>query len=642
MGVALERGGVSQTPRRGPVPGFPARLRSALTIRGWTRGTEPKVRFGQPILPGLSTIGPDDAALAGEFIAVAEAVRAGSFAYLGREVAMPGGMEWFPAGVSERWLAAHHRLEPLLAIGVAAAVAADPSERADWYEVGSEFSGSWITTVRGAGGPAWGLEALSRRVVNLLYFHQLFANELRDDTDVRRRLLSSIFSQGEYLASSVARATSDRWLVASAHALLLAGRCFDGLEAREWVQQGTALAWDQLREQVNEDGGDTRRSPTWQRALFSEYLELLAFLKASHDEIPAWVRKRVRGMADFVARVAHPNGEPVLFGDAPVHGARSTQELLALASIVLSEPQLALAADLRAVWPRLMLGSSARGMRVLPTDDGPAPDRGESRALRRTGFYVLAGTPGDAMILDGDPLPRTRGFGAYELSVGGVPVIVGAGFADQEPWHEPYFTSEVAQNVLVEKAGGTASVATNGEGTTHWMMRDGLVSFLATWGHRRRLVLCLPGRFWLVIDQINGTGPWAGESVLHFDPACRIEGACNGQPTFIASRPPGARCALAFAGGTDVRLVGGVTLPRVQGWVARTPGRVEPAHAIVIPVAGNRPLVCGYAIIPRGTPDVSLHLDGESLEVRASLRIARTEYQLNVLQDEIELRSGIA
>jgi hypothetical protein len=173
------------------------------------------------------------------------------------------------------------------------------------------------------------------------------------------------------------------------------------------------------------------------------------------------------------------------------------------------------------------------------------------------------------------------------------------------------------------------------------MMRDGLVSFLATWGERRRLVLCLPGRFWLVIDQVNGTGPWAGESLIHLDPACHVEAVCNGQLTLLVSRPPAARCAMAFAGAADVRLVGGVVNPRVQGWTARTPGRVEPSQVIVLPVAGSRPLVAGYVIVPRGNPDVTLTLSGDTLEVHAALRIARTEYHLNVLQNEIELRSGM-
>jgi hypothetical protein len=616
-------------------------LRSALAIRGWARPSEPRVRFGQPVLPGIPLVGAADAPLAQEFVAAALAVRDGRFTYAGHEIGMRGAIDWFPRGASEGWLTAHHRLEASLALGVTALVAPDAADRRAWYDVSVRYAGSWIERVRGGNGPAWGFEALGHRIVNLLHLHQLFAGELRDDADFRRRLLTSVYGQAEYLAGGVARVTNDPWLVTAGRALILAGRFFDGLEARAWVEQGTALVWEQLREQVNEDGGDARRSPVWQCAVLGEYLELLAVMKASNDEIPAWARKRVRGMADFLARVSHPNGQPALFGDAPVTGMRSREELLALAAVVLGEPQFALGGDSLAIWPRLMLGSS--GLRVQQTDDGAPPDLGESRALRRTGFYVLAGTPGDVMILDGGTAPGRRGHGAYELSVGGTPILVGAGHADREPWHAAYFTSPFAQNVLAEKAGGTAgALAASGEGAAHWMMRDGLVSFLATWGERRRLVLCLPGRFWLVIDQVNGTGPWAGESLLHLDPACRVEAACSGRPVLLVSRPPGARCALAFAGGTDVRLVGGLVAPRVQGWTARTPGRVEPSQAIVLPVAGTRPLLAGYAIVPRGTPDVALDLNGETLEVHATLRIARTEYHLRVLQDEIELRSGIA
>ena len=145
----------------------------------------------------------------------------------------------------------------------------------------------------------------------------------------------------------------------------------------------------------------------------------------------------------------------------------------------------------------------------------PSAPQSSARAIRS---YSVPGTRTSGTT------PSARGYGSYELSVGGVPIVVGSGWADREPWQPAFFASPFAQNVLAEKAGGTAgALGAAGEGSTHWMMREGLVSFLATWGERRRLVLCLPGRFWLVIDQVNGTGPWAGESLLHLDPACGFE-----------------------------------------------------------------------------------------------------------------------
>jgi len=43
---------------------LPERLRSALTARGWVRRPEPRVRFGQPVLPGTSALNAGDRTVA--------------------------------------------------------------------------------------------------------------------------------------------------------------------------------------------------------------------------------------------------------------------------------------------------------------------------------------------------------------------------------------------------------------------------------------------------------------------------------------------------------------------------------------------------------------------------------------------------
>src|SRR5439155_809869 len=139
-------------------------------------------------------------------------------------------------------------------------------------------------------------------------------------------------------------------------------------------------------------------------------LEVIALLLAANDDVPLWARKRVKAMADFLARLLHPDGEVPLFHGAALGVARPARELLATAAIVLHEPELAPPGDLPGVWPLLVVGDAGRRTHAhLPRRrEGAA-----ARALRRTGFYVLPGDPGDVFLLDGESPPAGGHDGAF-------------------------------------------------------------------------------------------------------------------------------------------------------------------------------------------------------------------------------------
>src|SRR5205809_119681 len=108
-----------------------------------------------------------------------------------------------------------------------------------------------------AGGPrgvAWAPRALARRIPNLLCRHAFFAAELRADPAQRRAVLESLQAQAAALAGAVAGQPADHRLIAAGRALFMAGRFFDGMEARGWPEAGAAILWAPLRRQVDEDG----------------------------------------------------------------------------------------------------------------------------------------------------------------------------------------------------------------------------------------------------------------------------------------------------------------------------------------------------------------------------------------------------
>src|SRR4030095_7179515 len=315
------------------------------------------------------------------------------------------------------------------------------------------------------------------------------------------------------------RHPADVWLVVGARALFTAGRFFDGEEARSWIDTATTILWRQLRDLVHDDGGLRDRSPPRQALVphrdletlaRTEYREMLASLWANVEEIPAWERKRVRVMTYCLARLLHPAGELALRDGGPIIVPHPRHELMALAAVVLEEPAFATAAELPGIWPVAILGKRSR--RVYQAL-ARAPQGGATpRALRRTGFYVLPGGDGDVMILDGagSGAGRTGSF-AFECSVGGELLVVGPGAgADDGHAFASWARSPRARNVLVDRRVFTAPpVRSASEPDVYWTMRDGLLCFTGVdqrGAHlpHRRCVFCLPGRFWIVCDELVG------------------------------------------------------------------------------------------------------------------------------------------
>jgi len=622
------------------------RLRSALLTRGWNRSLDPRVRFGQPLLPGLSSLGVEDRPAAAALLASAEELRAGHISLLGHTTASSGEIDWAARDATPNWRVALHGLEYLMPAGYAAVLAGSPEERAEWWKLVAAHLQEWLTRGRRGHGAAARLEAQTRRVTNLLQLATIFASELEADPELRRALLESVYTDATSLAVTLPRHPADVWLVVGARALFTAGRFFDGEEARGWVETATTILWRQLRDLVHDDGGLRDRSPARQALVLTEYLEVLGSLWASVEEIPAWERKRVRVMTFCLARLLHPAGELALGDGGPIIVPHLGHELMAVAAVVLEEPAFATATELPGIWPVAILGKRSR--RVYQAL-ARAPQGGATpRALRRTGFYMLPGDDGDVMILDGagSGAGRTGSF-AFECSVGGELLIVGPGAgADDGHAFASWARSPRARNVLVDRRVFTAPPArTASEPDVYWTMRDGLLCFTgvdqrgADLRHRR-CVFCLPGRFWIVCDELVGSGRWEGESLLHLHPEVRLRATCAGRPSFVAERSARSSAMIVLAGDGEVEVQTGVDGARPQGWYAGRPGEFVSASVVSLPVSGALPLVTGYALLPRNAERASLTLDTDTMQMRAVLRHGEDQFTITVLDHDVELLRG--
>jgi hypothetical protein len=629
--------------------GIPAKLRSLFANSARAKRPEPRVRFGQPFLPGLTALTRQHLAEARPFLERADAIRGRRFTYLGRTVGYPGRIEWDPQGLSERWRIALNSLDDLLPLGVAALMAPTPDVRRRWYEVAAALVREWITGAPTDHGVAWSFPALARRIPNLIHAHALFATELRKDVELRHALLDSLSLQGAALAEAVPRQPADHELIGAGRALFMAGRFFDGMEARGWLEVGAQLLWEQLKGQFHEDGGHASRNLAIHARALADYAEVLALLHAANDDAPIWARKRVKSMADFLARLLHPDGDIVLFQDAGLDTAPPAREVLAAIGVALHEPGLAPPGELPGVWPLLVVGDAGRRVHAhLPRRH----ERPEARALRRAGFYVLPGDSDDVMFVDaGSPAPDgDAGVFGFELSVGGQRLIVDAGTSGEEmaPWPE-FFRSTRAHNVVMvggaEQFAGTRPPAVS---DVHWVVRDGLLYLTGTHDgfahltldmrlHHRRRVFCLPGRFWLVCDEIIGSGEWGIESFLHFHPEVEVRATCSGgAPCFSAARSARSQLQVVAAGTPEVRLVQGAEDPP-QGWYAARAGEREPAAVLSLRARGRLPLVFGYALLPRAEGPAKLEFEHDAFRLGATLKAGGQEFLLSVVQGDVEM-----
>jgi len=116
--------------------------------------------------------------------------------------------------------------------------------------------------------------------------------------------------------------------------------------------------------------------------------------------------------------------------------------------------------------------------------------------------------------------------------------------------------------------------------------------------YRRRL-FSVPGRFWLVTDEVVGEGSFTGESYVHLHPDTVVRADCHGRPVVVAGREPNVSVTVLVAGVKSLALAGGVDHPEPQGWYSADGGAWRPAPVVVIRVSGALPLLTGYALVPR-------------------------------------------
>jgi uncharacterized heparinase superfamily protein len=224
-----------------------------------------------------------------------------TFRFLSVERRIAAAGDWNRADWPKLWLYNAHYFDDLVADGSAA--------RGEWHRA---LLSRWIAENPPGSGNGWEPYSASLRIVNWLKWL------LAGNAPVPG-MLDSLAVQVRWLRKRLEHHLLGNHLWANAKALVFAGACFEGAEARTWLQQGLRLMQRELREQVLADGGHFERSPMYHAILVEDLLDLVQ-LSATTDAIPPEVAREWRStaarMLDWSAAMAHPDGAPSFFNDA--------------------------------------------------------------------------------------------------------------------------------------------------------------------------------------------------------------------------------------------------------------------------------------------------------------------------------------
>ena len=152
--------------------------------------------------------------------------------------------------------------------------ASNSLNRIDWHK---DLIQDWI--INNHSKYSVGLHAypLSLRIVNWIKW------------DLRKKNLStlaikSLFAQGIYLEKSLEHHILGNHLFANAKALIFLGCYFNCLISQRWLNKGLKIVYEELHDQILDDGGNFELSPMYHCIFFKDVLDILNILKSYDSE----------------------------------------------------------------------------------------------------------------------------------------------------------------------------------------------------------------------------------------------------------------------------------------------------------------------------------------------------------------------
>jgi hypothetical protein len=450
-----------------------------------------------------------------------------------------------------------------------------------------------------------------------------------------RRILKSLFAQLDqvYRYPSV-YSSPNTHLIGEAAALFIAGVLFPELpRAAKWREFGSLTLLDEMQRQVSNDGVYCELSSYYHCYATDFYLHILTLARRNNIPFPEWVWTRFAAMLDFVMQLTRPDGSIPLLGDDdggrlfPIASDdyRSFRDGLSSGSILLGRGAFkdqAGAFREESLW---LLGSDAWSIFNSLASQTPHELRG---SFTNAGYFVQRSgweARDSQLTFDcgGLGLP-TGGHGhadalSLTLFTGGREFLIDPGTSvyNSAPEWRNFFRSTSAHNTVVVDGSSQSDPAS----TFSWKRKassrvrqqislpemdyvdaenDGYSNLSRDVTHRRRVIYIRPN-YWIVLDELKGSGQHDCDFLYHFAPDAQLSILGEERQGEIDCRArigdAGLQLFLYASQPLRAEAVCGQSGP-IQGWSSSRYGERRPSPVLRASVHGTVPVSMMSFLVP--------------------------------------------
>jgi len=176
----------------------------------------------------------------------------------------------------------------------------------------------WIRENKDQNSISWEPYPTSLRIVNWIKWH-LKGNELPRDFH------KSLEIQTEFLYERIEWHILGNHLFANAKALLFSGLVFSGERSEKWLKKGKNIIFEEINEQVLDDGGNFERSPMYHLIFLEDVLDIINISKLYNDilgsDFSNLLEVKAKNMLTWIHSMIHPDKEISFFNDATLGAA---------------------------------------------------------------------------------------------------------------------------------------------------------------------------------------------------------------------------------------------------------------------------------------------------------------------------------
>jgi uncharacterized heparinase superfamily protein len=394
------------------------------------------------------------------------------------------------------------------------------------YQQSKNIILSWINHNDPA-DKSWHPYVISLRVVNWIKYYLILKKEIEEDKKFKKKFLESIYLQLTVLYNNLEYHLGGNHLLENGKTLIFAGIFFKNQQSSKWFSKGMEIIKDSLNQQILSDGGNYERSPMYHSIVLKDYLEIIHLLKINNKEYNNLELEKIKKMVDYLKELSHPDGEIALFNDSALEIADSPSSLFSLAAAVIDYNVL----DKKNfdLYTYLLTAEKTTDININSSQQ-------TLKSFPKTGYHRISDTKEDSYLIfdcgavgpDGNPGHAHADTLSYEFSYKKKRWLVDSGTYSYHDQLRNEFRATKAHNTVViddknqSQVWSKFRVAKRAKAKSNFTVSNN--DLIAVQGEHygyqplihKRTVLFIKEQYWLIFDNILGSGKHQINNYLHF------------------------------------------------------------------------------------------------------------------------------